>query len=316
MDQRSLDSSTRRAFPLDSRSVWIEQQIVHQVLLPKENLPIGPSEYSPEKPQRHITTPVLGKYRGPADHFRNFNSSVSTRSLSPNGRSPVREENSEYTTIFHHHENRNPYDPKLNFGPTPGPYLAHDSVLAPKSVHGTNTVHTLEFGNNFADRNPTKKALPDYDINYDSLQTRKAPVLTTFPKSKRIHIPKKGENPFPGSQDEYDEDETKEEGEENQQQKGAPQRQMRLHSPSITDLHASGSFEHMSVLQWRCSLVQLPKLKTRAPPRIVFQTESYRHNKKKMPTLLTPKVVKQKAKVDLFNHILTIPRAHKSSSYK
>ena len=306
-----MDSSTRRAFPLDSRTVWIEQQIIHQVLIPKDNLPIGPAEYSPKILERHITTPVLGKFRGPADHFRNFHSGSSIRSLSPQSRrsaSPkIREERSDHATIFHDHDIRQPLDPKLRFCATPGPYLSQNPALSSTSVHGVDEVHnTSDFGHNdipFGQRLPTKKALPDYEVNYDSLQVRKAPTLTTIPKSKRIYIPKKGDPPCPL------------EGEHRVIERERPRSSSPKRSQS-PPFQPNKSMGEMSVLEWRCSLVKLPKLKTRAPPKIHFLTESYKREKKKMPVMLTPKVVKEKARVNLFDHILAIPRSHRSTAYK
>jgi hypothetical protein len=302
-----MDSGTRRAFPLDSRTVWIEQQIVHQVLLPKDNLAVGPAEYSPKILERHITTPVLGKFRGPADHFRGFKSTNSLRSNSPQSRrsvSPkVREERSEYSTIFHDHDIRQPLDPKLRFCPTPGPYLSQDPALTSTSVYGVSEVHnTSDFGHHdipFGDRMKYKTALPDYNVNYDSLQVKKAPILTTIPKSKRIHIPKKGDPPCPLESDHRE-----------RPRSSSPKRSQ---SPPYRPNKSMGE---MSVLEWRCSLVKLPKLKTREPPKIHFMTQSYKREKKKMPVMLTPKVVKERARVNLFEHILAIPRSHRSTAYK
>lgn len=316
---KSLDSSTRRAFPLDSRTVWVEQQIRHQVLLPKDNLPIGPAEYAPKLFERHVSTPVLGKYRGPADHFRGFHSSLSLSTpgqRSGLSRSPERSvERKESVTIFHNHDQRDPLDPKLRFDPTPDPYLSHNSALSSKDVFGIHQVKdTLPFGPDdvpFGERNPIKKALPTYEVNYDSRQIRPNPKLTSFSKSKRIYIPKKGEKPFPGS---HDEDDAADQGRSRSQSPIMGRRGM-SGSRSRSPLNQSQSLENMSVFQMRCNLVVLPKLKTRRPPELRFNAASYRKDKRKMPILLTPKVVKEKAKVNLFKNILTIPRPHKSAAF-
>ena len=82
------EEQSKRAFALDSRTVWVEQANVKGMLLPIENSSLGPAEYSPHMiPQmtKHVGTPSLGK-RGKPDNFHPFRSSVSRGGSSPTGR--------------------------------------------------------------------------------------------------------------------------------------------------------------------------------------------------------------------------------------
>jgi hypothetical protein len=305
----SVDSGTRRAFALDSRAVWIEQQIRHQILLPKDNLAIGPAEYSPTSFRRHVSTPLLGKYNGPADHFRSFQSSAQLHTPAGSRQKSMRSEkvfndnceHSDFRTIFHSHDTRNPLDPKLRFCQTPGPYLTHGSALETVSVDGIQSVKdTVRFGRKdipFGARNPLRQALPDYDVNFDSKLLRPQPRLTSFSKSKRETLPARKS--------------ADSEGTVVNDTRASSSSRPRSRSP----LHHTGSTENMSVFQQRCSMVVLPKLRTRKPPTLIFDSSSYRRSKSKMPDLLTPNVVKKKAKVDLFHHLLAIPKQHRSAQF-
>ena len=171
------DADFRRAFPLDSRSVWIEQQNIHGVLLPKDNFPLGPGEYSPIKIPRHISTPSLG-FR---DHFKTFNPNGNSRQNVQSGASnrvktssTVRQD-FEYKTIFHDHSERNPLDPKNMRTATSGPMLVHSDPTVSVLNDGVHSVKSLPFGPNyvpFGERCPTKLAFNDYDVK-DSLCQRK-----------------------------------------------------------------------------------------------------------------------------------------------
>lgn len=328
-----MDATSRRAFPLDSRTVWVEQQIIQQVLIPRDNMVLGPGEYTPKILERNISTPALGKFRTPADSFRPFSSSTSrSRNGSPT-RSPemirnvidqVRRDSldgsintwnssiaqslasnrTEYTTIFHNHDDRNPFDPKNHFTETPDPYLSQDTIYAAKKHDGIVLLkNTLPFGPNdvpFGERNPTKPALPEYDVQYDSLQVRPTPKLGSFPISKRIHIPSEEEmkQSFKKLPNE----------EENSPSKLKPVQP----NPSTSEI---ASKTGLSVFEIRCNLVPLPKLKTRAPPRLVLDDTCYRKARLAQPLILTPSVVKREARLNLFEKIPCIPRKHKSVEF-
>lgn len=310
-----MDSASRRAFPLDSRSVWIEQQIKHQVLLPRDNLCLGPGEYHTIVPERHVSSPVLGKYRGPADHFRNFRSTNTLRSerlQEQYERSTVSRETKrnhsnenvsksteslEFSTIFHEYDKRQALDPKTHFTQTPGAYLGPDTPYEVVRENGKDVLKTtLDYNHSnlpFGERCPTKAALPTYDVNYDSQQIRKSITLGSFPKNSRITIPKKGEKAYPSDESAVG---------------------TTCSSYQHRSNHTPEPPHNMNVFQHRLSLVALPKVKTRAPPAIIFDDSSYRKNRK--PFEVTPQLLNRQAKVHLFDQIVAIPRTHKSAEFR
>ncbi len=304
-----MESASRRAFGLDSRAVWVEQQIRHQVLLPKDNLVLGPAEYFPKPIERNISTPLLGKYRSPADHFRPFKTrSVSSRSPSPphaegSQISSIGDDRSDFMTIFHHHDDRVPYDPKTQFTKTPGPYLGQSTPLESLKHDGKVVVKkTLSFGPDdipFGERNATKQALPSYDVNYDSSYIRPTTKLGTFPITKRIYIPTKEDmkRALKGAQEQHE-----------------PIDNERHYQPrpSTSDIAFKTG---LSVFEIRCNLVPLPKLRSRAAPKLIFDDSSYRNKRLSQPLMLTRKQLDKEAQVEVFSYLATIPRKHKSVEF-
>lgn len=314
------DNCSRRAFALDSRTVWVEQQLIHQCLLPKDNLPIGPGEYSPKLFDRHISTPSLGRYREPADHLRESASSYASRSPSRGSESPMRspapagESNAEFKTIHHFHEERQPFDPKHRYCLTPGPILGPDNALNSTNVlgvqHAQNSVH-MDTPSPPDGRFPIKRALPSYEVKYDSLQTRPTPRYGTFSKDKRIYIPLAGDGVTSGEEDGQRAEES--------QPPASPQCTSHTVSriSSSPPRSPSSTFgPYRSIIDARCALVKLPKLKTKRPPVIVFKDTSYKSDRLAKPLDLTPSLVNSQACTHLFDKITTIPRRHKSSSFQ
>jgi hypothetical protein len=194
-----MDNSTRRAFALDSRTVWVEKELLSNgFFISKDNLPIGPGEYMPTmyNKNRNISTPSLGRKN---DHFEDFRSGIrrndgnqlSQSSLSRRyDKSSLKEkytidknlpipgqksfDREDHATIFHESDRRQPLDPKLRFCSTPGPYtirseLKNDGITQIKSVHfGPSNIP-------FGDRESVKFALPSYDVQYESTRLSDKP---------------------------------------------------------------------------------------------------------------------------------------------
>jgi hypothetical protein len=302
-----METSTRRAFALDSRTVWVEQQLVNSTVVARDNLVLGPGEYNVKLMDRHVSTPSLGGPKRGIDFMPSFQSDLRTRTASSKGspsrvRSPVKQgltgssfELRDFSTSFHEHDTRQPFDPKNGFCPTPGSYLAHTPVLKMVRHDGVcETKSTLPFGPNApSERVPTRQALPDYDPNFDSPQLRPATTLGSFHKAKRIYIPsakdsKPGEEPYLVGE--------RSPVRSPQGQRNSPDKEQK-----------------MSVFQMRCSLVPMPKLKHRSPPVLIFDASSYKDERISKPLGLTPKQVNAKAQVHLYDKILAIPRRHQST---
>ncbi|RYH00571.1 hypothetical protein EON65_49140 [archaeon] len=320
MNDSYFDNSSRRAFSLDSRAVWVEQQLIHQVLLPRDNLPLGPGEYSPVLPSRHVSSPALGKFREPVDFVRHMASRRKKRSNSPpnrpvsphtNGNYP---ENTEYKTIFHSHDIRQPFDPKLRFCETPAPLLAHSDALKSTTIEGTKEAHRVVRMEPWAfaqeERFPIKQSLPSYDVKYDSAQLKRGIYLGSFGKDKRIHIPLKGEEV--GEQKDTEEFNAS---------------HLRPYASEFTNLRGSPSpsspggrgrprtSSSPTLAEKRCALVRLPKLKHKSPHILTFNDSSYRNERLAKPLDLTPSLVNKKAYVRLFDQYLWLPRGHKSGGF-
>ena len=187
---------TRRAFNIDSRTVWVEQQNIKDMIIPKDNFPLGPGEYSPSFPaERHISTPKLGSNRRLIDQFLPFKSRIvrddstiidvpfsKSKSYSTDFKS-----RGDQMTIFHDHSTRQPLDPNKRFCKTPGCELPLDSLLGPiPTSDGLKKPTQVVFSKYEAERNPTRKALPSYDIKYDSDVLKKTTALGTIPKATRF----------------------------------------------------------------------------------------------------------------------------------
>ena len=172
----------------------------------------------------------------------------------------------------------------------------------------------------FGDRNPTKQALPTYDPKYESPYIRSAVKQGTFDKSKRIDIPTTSSNS--ATEDKKGEDQLLNDSTliDNNSSTirtystvSSPSR--KLNSSTVSSINFNDKPLAMSMYEYRCSLVPLPKLKMRHPEVMVFDASSYKLDKDRRPISLTPNVVKQKAKVQLYDKILSIPRRHKSSNF-
>mmetsp|Transcript_30442 Transcript_30442/g.51448 ORF Transcript_30442/g.51448 Transcript_30442/m.51448 type:complete len:356 (+) Transcript_30442:94-1161(+) len=320
-----MDTSSRRAFALDSRTVWVEQQIVgpSTTVVAKDNYVLGPGEYNPSVLERHVSTPSLGGSKGNAAFFQAFKGDIRirtplgkgspTRSFtpsptrksvgSPSKRTQSQQTLRDFTTVYHDRDTRNPLDPKNAFTPTPGAKLAHSQVELRSTVpFGGYNVMPIPFGERF----PTKEALPDYHPNYDSEQLRPRAVTGKFDKARRIYIPSKNDNKKASSAVTNNTNEADPESSQALVAYGSPKK-------GVVDGDSSFSPQKLSVFQQRCNLVPLPKLKYRIPPKLTFDASSYRHNQfTGQPLDLTPKLINQKASVHIYDGILAIPRQHKA----
>lgn len=336
----NMDVSSRRAFPLDSRTVWVEQQLVHGTLLARDNLPLGPGEYSLSGLSRHVSSPVFGKPRDQADFLPSFNSPTSRRmrAASPPNvtfvseqntpmkrlQSPTQsqlrhlqdnsmsaEERSEFKTIFHEGEKRDPFDTNRRYCTTPGPYLAHDSILETVKSDGKHTVRgALPFGPNsvpFGARMEYKLALPTYDVKYDSKHLKPIPKLGSFPKEKRIDIPEKK---MTKSTDDIGRNTLKIQIQSDSKAENS-------HSFSPTGPSSSPTqAKSISIAEIRSGLVRLPIVKRKPITKVEFNDESYRKGKKQTVLNMTPSLMRSEIKDRVFDKLLAIPRQHKAPGLK
>lgn len=198
---------------------------------------------------------------------------------------------SDFATIFQDHDIRQPLDPNRRFCDTPGPYLGPDSMLRHVTTAGIKKSKRIHFGPDdvpFGERNDYKKANETYDVQYDSLHVRPKPPFGPFPKAARVL--KLG-------------------------QECADDR--RPVSPaSISESFAEEYSIRPFTNSYRASLVPLPKIKSKAPPKLTFDDSSYSSRKQKVVVHdLTPSYIKKEARIELFSAIEKIPRKHLSTSF-
>lgn len=189
MDETNRDNSStgfRRAFPLSSRAVWVEQshvQLTDDVfLLPKDNLEIGPGRYRPQKVDRHVKTPMLGTSSAVLSlptHYdfgsHGFQPSASLNSYSitedlPFSNNKSRSEKSEFSTIFHDQDRRQPIDSKRRYCSTPGPYMGQSNPLEFITIDGKRHAQKAHFGDSKRFEKVTSKLT--YNVQYDSNHLR------------------------------------------------------------------------------------------------------------------------------------------------
>ena len=164
-----------------------------------------------------------------------------------------------------------------------------------RTVHndGVKSTPKIHFGPDnipFGERNEYRVALPEYDVQYNSAHIKPTVKLGSFDKERRelklAAVCYHNDSASPSS----------------------PKK-----SPSSPKKQRGGS-EHMSVYEQRCSLVALPKLKTRVPEKLVFNDSSYR-KKFREPLDITPTLINKVASVHLFDGLLAIPRKHVSVGF-
>lgn len=335
------DSTTRRAFALDSRAVWVESQIdKFGMVVPKDNYPAGPGEYNIIFPaERHIGTPSLGGFRGPSDHFKHFQKG-SLSGKTPAGSSSsvlsaltgsiqqqdsvlsadttIRPERNEYMTIFHNHGHRMPLDPNKRFTETPGAYDITSSPSKFVNQDGTTKVKALSFGPDnvpFGSRGVKhKKFGPEYDVKWDSPMVVPRAKLGFCPKEKRIHIPTPADVKAVAAAKVAENERIALIGDPS----ARANKQDTAQSSSVRVNGTPDSLKDLTTVahtnSFKATLVPLPKLKKRTPPVLNFDRGSY-SNSRHIDDL-TPSYIKKEAKIDFFSGIVKIPRKHVSTSFK
>lgn len=308
--RQALESTSRRAFALDSRAVWVEQS--HESLgsvrrspfrkcsngddfhnesvciVPRDNYAIGPGDYSPERISRHISTPNLGGSQGVPKQLKlqfglhtrtgsskndRFSYKVSDDLFLP-GQANMRKEN---VTIFHENDRRQSLDPKLRFCSTPGPQLGHESLLESTQFDGKKKSRSVVLGPDnipFGERNETKLALPSYDIMYESMQLRPKPKLGVMTKHDRVLALDEGRVPV------YEEDKPK--------------------------------INYLPPQRPRSIPTKKPVLKSLNAEPLSFDTSAYKNLKRPELLEISPGTINNLLKHNIFGAMLRVPKQHKT----
>jgi hypothetical protein len=152
-------------------------------------------------------------------------------------------------------------------------------------VVNTSRIHFGPADIPFGERNEYRTAMPEYEVKYDSKHIKPVAHLGSFSRNKRVI--KIGTTSY------YDQHE----------------------APAASRSPKRGDGTKMSVYELRCSLVPLPKLKTRRPEQLSFDTSSYRTARTSEPLDLHPTAINRVASVHLFDGLVAIPRQHVSVGF-
>jgi hypothetical protein len=270
---------------LDSRAIWIEQQLHKSCVFPRDNLYVGPGEYNPEKPESHISSPIL-KPPFTADDFHPYRSHTSgshkTRgvikkpyqlSTDCGGLDCTR---TEFASLFHDHDKRIAIDPSRRYYITQKPFLPQDEFLAPIMCDGRREPSgSIVMKENYQ-RPPLKPALPEYDPQYESKQLRSVPKYGSIARVPRPEL-------FPPSPD-YSLPE------------GADGRAPRAQSPP-----PKNSFKPIRRNKFKIS-----------QPKIIFNASSYERARRPAPPTLSPSFVNNAARVHVFHKAVVKPQSYQS----
>jgi hypothetical protein len=276
--------SSKRAFPLESRAVWVEQQIVRSCILPRDNLYIGPGEYDIRPPTSHIASPVM-KAPYTADDFHPFrgNTAGSTRSYRGKQKRPYTISNDfgglsasrvEFASVFHDHDQRMALDPSNRHYISQAPMLPPDNFMDAYLHDGNKKPAAVIMEKQKYQRPPIVLANPDANPNFNTEAVMPRQKLGVIPKAERKPV-------FPGYED-----------------FSIPEREA---TSPVRPPSNKSTFK--------------PKRTHKFPeplPKIQFDASCYQKTRKPPPVALTPTYINGKAKINIFKSTLLKPRSYQS----
>lgn len=323
LKRASDDNSSVRAYPMDSRAVWVEQQHVkaENFVVARDNLPIGPGDYSPNGSgtlNRHISTPSLGHGSvgnfKPADHptVVKPGESLAQSSLTSHYGKEINEtysivedinlqkEKTEFRTVFHDYDRRQPLDPNKKFTKTPGSYLKPEPITDTVLFTGKYKAPGFTFNSDYLpdykySRNNVQPALPIYDVNYDSKWCKPGVLLAKISSSERFPSPEKVQRKL------------------ERERSPSPECKRfvdKQQNSSIISTSIAASESKMESIQ---SQIKMPKLKSIEKLVMKFDASSYTNNKIKPEIVLCPSLIEKKIRKNAFMAMITAKTEHKTS---
>lgn len=180
-------SFIQRAFPLDSRTVWVEQQIVMNGIVSKDNLFVSPLDYDPKPVERHVPATTIARPKT-VDTFHPYrgNSGGTNNTISKRGSGILKKSSkkeplgdmrgtlgtrTEFVSPFADHDKRMPLDPSRRYYITDTPALPADPFLATR-CHSDGPRSVDQLGSYMCQdqtaRTRIVKANPQSDSVYDT----------------------------------------------------------------------------------------------------------------------------------------------------
>lgn len=338
--------NSRRAYPLNSRSAWVEQQHHNGACVYVENRVLGPAEYNP-KPgnEKNIGSPSLEqrsrrpRYGRQVDPFAPFKSNLTldrakhtSQNLSSAG-SPgsytivddvtlQREgfyERSESATIFHDYDRRLGLDPNRRYCPTPGQGLSHDSILLAHTNSGLVSPSKVSFGPDdipFGERCAVRPAGPTYEPNYDSKFIKPFVKLSTISSTERKTYVDIQISRLNKLEDEVAASRAKGAGASSWSSSLLHASTLSSVPQSVNPIPESHSRAHThsraaAATKPPASPIRMPIIRTRKPPALNFDSSSYKALAREQVEL-NPKSISKLARVGIFNELLAQRREYDS----
>lgn len=295
------------------------------VCVPIEDISVGPMRYIPQIMSRHVSTPSLGRSRLMDEvmstpmrslHSRSqLRAGDSTFSFPGEGSLSPQSFKNEFTTVFHEHGSKMAIDPNRRYCATPGPLLSHEPILSHIAIDGKYEAPGLSFGlptMPFGERIETKLALPDYDIKYDSeVVTKRVPMgkilkSIRFKHYEKAHIDSHQKR----TQLQIDSVDHGADAAENDVSVCS-----RDHSRSYASSSLSGQSQiaGYSSNSAKSSLVTKVKIKLKPAPEVPkFAVPRIYSRIKAEDITLTPKLINETVKANLFHKLYAMPRQYHS----
>lgn len=193
---------------------------------------------------------------------------------SPNGLNSLSGKRSDFVTIFHEHDERQPLDPKLRFCETVGPTLPHEPILDALKYDGRHKAPSIHLDKDNTRRFKEPKKLLEYDPNHNSQHIVRRSKVTFTPKVGH-------KNPF-HAEDDY--------------QPHVPKGEPMFERP-----------EEMELSEWKPSI----RTKTIAE-RNNLRFDASCYAKKDVPDIIRPSEINRLVKKDMFFRMLTTPVQYKT----
>lgn len=297
-------TATRRAFALDSRTVWVEQQIVMNGIVSKDNLFVGPMDYDPHIPERHVPVTTIARPKT-VDTFHPYRGNTGgSAGLSKRGSGKLKTKKkkksdyqeplgdirgtlgansrSEYVTPFSDHDKRMPIDPSRRYYITDKPALPVDPFLHSR-FHCDGARGPVQsgsvIGKDNTERLRVKPAMPQSDSVYHT----DTPLVNKRPIHGKIYPEAVTKNP----PQKYDK----------ASQEARAEKKAEEEAKGVVAGHKT---------------VERPPMRLRKQPVLEFDASCYQLNKKEGGVNMTPQLSKNKAKVNVFQGMITTKLGYKS----
>lgn len=170
----------------------MEQQLVQSILIPRDNLYLGPGSYDPQLFERNISSPVIKRTTTEYHPHKSKKKTHTHKSLGYNIVNDINgsmsyQSRQENVTIFHEHDRREPIDPSRRYFVAQYPELPQQPIIDPLCIDGRRKTPGVLF-----DRQPQRPATgalnPDANPNFNTDVVMPRLKMGYIPKTERPDI--------------------------------------------------------------------------------------------------------------------------------